>query len=235
MKTRTENRLSGADSPRLNQHLERRILSYALAVGAGAFVAGRPAQADIVYTPAHTWVGRGSTVQIDLNHDGHFDVALHRSSTFFSTGFFLRAGALGKNGFANKATPLNAGAPIGASRTFVRSEQLASAYNYAVGPWANVKDRFLGIEFHFGGQTYYGWAELSVDADANTDPEGLHLDTLLEGYAYNTIPNQRILAGQTSAGLAATPTPEAGTLGLLALGAQGIPVWRRKIPADGEE
>lgn len=230
MKTRTESRLSGADLPKLKQHLERRILSYALAVGGGGLVAGTPAQAEIVYTPAHTWVGRGSTVEIDLNHDGHFDVALHRSSTFFSTGFFLRAAALGKNGFANKAAPLNVGAPIGASRTFVGSAPLATAYNYAVGPWANVKDRFLGIEFHFGGQTYYGWAELSVDADANTDPEGLHLDTLLEGYAYNTVPNQRILAGQTSTGLAATPSREPGALGLLALGAIGLGFWRQNMP-----
>lgn len=49
----------------------------------------------------------------------------------------------------------------------------------------------------------------------------------LSGYAYNTQPNEPILAGQTSAGnLIGELPPQPATLGLLALGAPGLDIWR---------
>ena len=54
-------------------------------------------------------------------------------------------------------------------------------------------------------------------------PNGL--GGVVTGYAYDTIANQPIAAGQTS-------TPEPGTLGLLALGSLGLGFWRRKTRAS---
>jgi hypothetical protein len=51
----------------------------------------------------------------------------------------------------------------------------------------------------------------------------------LVNYAYNTVPDQPILFGQTS-----SPAPEPGTLGLLALGSLGLGFWRRR-KADGSQ
>jgi hypothetical protein len=42
-------------------------------------------------------------------------------------------------------------------------------------------------------------------------------------YAYDTVANQSIFAGQTTAS-----TPEPGTLGLLALGSLGFGFWRKR-------
>ena len=57
----------------------------------------------------------------------------------------------------------------------------------------------------------------------------------LTGYAYETIPGKAIIAGATkgpddaepTASLKA-PTPAPATLGMLALGAPGLSIWRRE-------
>jgi hypothetical protein len=61
---------------------------------------------------------------------------------------------------------------------------------------------------------------------------------LLTGYAYETVANQPILTGQTSGTAEDVSIPQpAGSqsgsqskvqLGLLALGASGLPAWRRE-------
>jgi len=61
----------------------------------------------------------------------------------------------------------------------------------------------------------------------------------LSGYAYETIPNKPIIAGQTKStddiddsnvrpnAALTVPTAESATLGALALGAPGLSIWRR--------
>jgi hypothetical protein len=51
---------------------------------------------------------------------------------------------------------------------------------------------------------------------------------VLTGYAYDTVAGQSILAGQTG-------TPEPGTLGLLALGSQGLGFWRRRKAVGSQQ
>jgi hypothetical protein len=62
---------------------------------------------------------------------------------------------------------------------------------------------------------------------------------ILTGYAYETIPNKAIIAGKTHApdeepGPASlkTRTSESATLGMLALGAPGLSIWRREDSDD---
>jgi hypothetical protein len=109
------------------------------------------------------------------------------------------------------------------------------------GPWVNggkgVKNRYLGVKFQINGRFHYGWARMTVTTTTNT------FTATLTGYAYETIPGKAIVAGQTKGtadmsdeedfgpGASLTNpipnTPQPASLGMLALGAQGVP-WRRK-------
>jgi hypothetical protein len=86
---------------------------------------------------------------------------------------------------------------------------------YYYGPWENggkgVKNRYLGLRFQIKGKTHYGWARLNFASPQLAK---------LTGYAYETIPNKTIIAGQTKGPNVATPQPETapGSLGRLALG-----------------
>ena len=91
------------------------------------------------------------------------------------------------------------------------------------------------------GETHYGWARLSVQVQLP-----LTITATLTGYAYETIPNTSINAGQVGpndtniesnsiepphASLTAR-APQPATLGILALGAPVLSVWRRERSVD---
>ena len=95
----------------------------------------------------------------------------------------------------------------------------------ARGPWAGVNDKFLGVRFKISGQTHYGWVHVN-----------LHTRTIT-GYAYETNADQPILAGEKSRPVKSAaadpaqvlvPSKQPATLGALALGADGLPLWRRE-------
>lgn len=94
-------------------------------------------------------------------------------------------------------------------------------------PWQgrNNKGGFLALKFIVSGQTYYGWAHISL---TGTNPT-------ITGYAYENTPGGSIKTGQThgpAEQTAALPGPEftdpqPATLGALANGALGLAIWRR--------
>ena len=59
------------------------------------------------------------------------------------------------------------------------------------GPWSNIFGKYLALKTQVGTDFYYGWIKLGV---------GINISfvtiTIME-YAYNSLPNQPILAGQT--------------------------------------
>jgi hypothetical protein len=116
-----------------------------------------------------------------------------------------------------------------------------------LGYWCNVENRYLGLAFKLKGKVHYGWARLNVSFAHDG------VNATLTGYAYETVPGKSIKAGQTKetpdgqpkasdyanpnaptpgAFLAnsAPDTPQPASLGMLALGAQGVPLRRRKLP-----
>jgi hypothetical protein len=100
-------------------------------------------------------------------------------------------------------------------------------------PWTQVKQAYLGLKFVIHGTIHFGWARINVSVRPN----------LITGYAYETTPNKPITTGKTTGAddqanedfgpgaslTSPTPdTPQPATLGMLALGASGVPLWRRK-------
>jgi hypothetical protein len=79
------------------------------------------------------------------------------------------------------------------------------------GSWKNKQNRYLGLKFLISGEVHYGWARLSETCG------WLDLEENLTGYAYETIPNQPIKAGQEQG----TDEPGPDSLGMLARGAAG--------------
>jgi hypothetical protein len=147
-------------------------------------------------------------------------------------------------GPAHHASALRAGVQIGRKGQFSVSKKTMAVDYYAdgtggsgtcAGLWNNVKDRYLGFKFTIEGTTHFGWARLNVTC---TTMYGNHKVTgVLTGYAYETIPNKPIIAGKTEGPEGddqpaptslKTPTPEPAMLGVLALGAPGLSIWRRE-------
>ena len=117
------------------------------------------------------------------------------------------------------------------------------------------QDNYFGFKFSVLGQVHYGWVRLHVTFSRGTD--GQSTATHVLSYGYESTPNTAILAGSCTASAASAGSaledqktnvaregpssdhaasvasttggdPASASLGLLALGSEGIPLWRRK-------
>jgi len=235
-----------SQGPRSKQQLSESLLAhinaYALAAGAaGVTIVAmtQPADAEIIVTQAHGNIPINKLVTIDLNHDGVPDFWFFLSTfayhTFHATvEVHPNAGAVIATA-GGYAAPLSQGASIGPAQVFTKGKRLNlartagfdynSVYSRKIfGPWEDVQNRFLGVEFMISGQTHYGWIRLTVNANTRLPT------ATLTGYAYETVAGQSIQAGQlVDEPSAKVQSPPAATLslGTLAMGYQGLPLWRR--------
>jgi hypothetical protein len=231
----------------LSGNFELRLSAYAkaaVAAGVGVLAAAPSASAKVVYTSAHI-VFDGGSVPIDLNHDGindfvlsiyNFEPDVRRLQV---RGLAAQNGVLcsGSSGYPPLA--LKPGYRIGPSGRYgTFNRRGAPAVNvvdskfgtYIGGPFANTGERFVGLKFNLNGETHYGWALLRAGAGV----VGSHptIRATLLGYAYDTVAGQTVTAGQgIGQGERSEAVPEAGSLGMLAL---GWPAWRRR-EQDGAE
>jgi hypothetical protein len=230
----------------LSESANRQLNMYALAAGAagvGALALTQPAEAKIIYTPAHLLIPPGMAYGIDLTHDGVDDFQInnfYRVNNHYHTVALAAWGNFKGDAVAgflrlsstSYAYALSRGAKIGPSLQFSGINMLASSYYHAVfGKWENVKDRYLGLQLQIKGKIHYGWARLNVSF---VSPR---ISALLTGYAYETIPNKPIIAGRTkgpediiegSDATLSAPTRQPASLALLALGSPALSIWRRK-------
>jgi hypothetical protein len=242
---------------RLSDSLLHNINVYALtasATGVSLLALARPVEAKIVYTKTHQVIGSNGIYPLDLKHDGTIDFLIQER--IYSTFAASQPSALWvKEAFRNAvegshylAAALSKGSHIGPRQGFISSKgslgevmiEFGCADTCSTrGHWLNVKNRYLGLKFQISGKTHFGWARLSVEV------ENGKITATLTGYAYETVANKGIDAGQTQGaadGDSASPDlQEAGTsgpvsashsvtpasLGVLALGTPGIPLWRR--------
>jgi hypothetical protein len=240
----------------LPERCEKRLLAYtvagrtsctlaAAAASVGMLTLTQPLEADIIYTPSSEALSfrgiYGAHYQfssIDLNHDGRPDFQFWMNSAAVPDGEFANLAVRGFSGAgivgAVSASVLPAGATIGAGRAFAGSARMAyfvtnfyfPSGNGIGGKWANASG-YLGLRFDVDRQTHFGWAQLNVQASAS-EGGGNVLGEAVSGFAYETVANQPIEAGQTQ-----ELAPEPCTLGLLALGSLGLGFWRRRKVVGG--
>jgi hypothetical protein len=204
---------------------------YALAASAAGvgMLTAQQAEARIVYTQTHKVIGLNGSYKLDVNHDGIADFKIFDSYLYsvvyninrlFVTPYRLN----GVQETRNAAAADVQGARIGPNSFFLyRQAEMCSAatgnsHTRSYGPWLNVKNRYLGLRFKIKGKTHYGWARLTVTVD------DIQIKAILTGYAYETIPNHSIRAGEIADGIddpipdPVSYSPQPATLGRLALG-----------------
>jgi hypothetical protein len=228
---------------------EKKLVSYVTAASAaGLALATTPAaNARVVYTPANISVSGGT--ELDLNNDGTPDFKFVFEPGFHSSALAIDPVATGNSVLCGATLPCfeamvgNYGQAAGPQKEFLATSYtnafsgrgvimaIAGSYGgktYFFGPWANQNNKYLGFKFLVDGKVHYGWARMTVANFGRGDA------VTISGYAYETIPNVRIIEGHES-GLATEQPDAAGansqtqaTLGMLAGGAVALPRWRRE-------
>jgi hypothetical protein len=205
-----------------------RLAAYCATAGAAGVgmlaLAPCVAHAGIIYTPAHVEITPYEQIDLDLNHDGINDFKLiDRGVSGFQYPYLgvKAVNASDRVMGTLRVSRLTKSAVIGPGAPWLLKGTMVNGY--FGGPWepprgASSVSGYLGFHFDIDGQVHYGWAAVTVSFGV----EGFNEE--LNGYAYDTVANQAIRAGQTSA------TPEPGTLALLALGSLGLAYWRRTKP-----
>ena len=198
----------------------------------------QPAAGEIVYTKIHHVIRAHSEFKLDLNHDGIADYVFRDRKDGGYSGvnrFYMSEPP--RNGVVNMrvhsypcfAEALDAGVRLGPGRIWSTDclsgtrlfQQLldvarGSSVSYTEGYWNNVTDRYLGLRFIVQGKAHYGWARMSVLHDKR---HRFVVKALVNGYAYETIPNKPIITGKTEGPDVITVDP--GSLGRLAQGLAG--------------
>jgi hypothetical protein len=218
----------------LASRLTKRLFAYAAVAGAAAAAAPH-AEAEIIATQVHTSIHYD--YNLDLNHDGINDFQFH--SYYFSVDGSVtvkpliqgnRIVATSQSCRAGAAAALPLGAVIGPGKPFNANANCMALDEggFYLGPWADVRDHYLGLAFVIDGQIHFGWARL-----------GMKYFTCfgciewIEGYAYETIPGKPIIAGDTGQSTKASAQP--ATLGALAAGAPALNLWRKQQEEQEDE
>jgi hypothetical protein len=242
--------------------IDHRVKLYSLsaaAAGVSVLALTQASVGEVVITKKNIPLNTGGPVSIDLNKDGlaDFQFSITSYRTTRSSHLHLRetvkplthGGLIGGpwNGLPGPyASALVRGATIGPSAHFVggnvviqRNIEYSSGQGGSYGNWPftyggsdGTEVRFLGVKFQIKGQTHYGWIRLAVGVGRKAVPGAVL------GYAYETIANTRLSAGNTSSSsnharsddsqsVEYIRKPGHPSMGMLALGAGGLALWRR--------
>ena len=201
---------------------------YATALGGlaavGASVPSAQAGINILYTdiPDLNMDLVTQTIQFDLDHSGAAPYAQFNVPTAGNDFRLEGSGAatenVGAQGRANATIAgyyilkLSAGATIDSSLPWTAGPTYFEFYN--TGIWQGGGEGYIGLRIQTGANFNYGWARINYDDAGNR--------MTLEDFAIERTNNLAILAGDT------TSVPEPSSALLLALGAGGMALRRRR-------
>jgi len=141
-------------------------------------------------------------VDIDMDNDNNpdFRFTSAQAASTSTLGFVIvQAGQIATGNFVltnggNDALALNLNDPINASTTTWHPMSSTNPQMYQLfngigsGTWSGAQDKYLGVRFITGANTYYGWIRFTFSSTQNM--------YTIKDYAYESTPNQGILAGQ---------------------------------------
>lgn len=194
----------------MKKRVSTSVKALVLAIGA-SLLAASPANAAIVYfnpLDATSSYLNQNIINFDPLNSG---VNLLQATVGDGYQLVFMANISGPNGYQIYHNPswdamfLGSGSSIGSGGTFASG----SFYSSNPGPWDGQTTGYVGWRFEAGGGNWnYGWAHFTYD-----QPNGAI--TLID-YAFNTTPNQQILAGDTGA------VPEPTTIAMAFIGITGL-------------
>jgi len=223
---------------------ETRWLAYVTAGAASALACANSAEAEIHYS-GHVSIKLTGNAQASLplsNGASLFFENINFGSTFEQFFFCSIKGVI-----AGSAR----GEDFGYSRIFLSKlglgENVSAGRFYSVagnpgygvlihfwsdGPFAppngGIGRGFVGFRFNTGNGTQYGWARIKTETGSN-----YHVHDLIKDYAWGDV-GDAILTGQRHSLQPANANSVAGSLGLLAFGAQGLDAWRTQCPEKSD-
>jgi len=180
-------------------NLTNRLVKYSALSAAMAGIVD--VNGDIIYTDMQDGGGQFAVAVLDMNGDfqGDFNIR-HWSGWYYSYSYLgIWAGSvnavLGNSLSSSLQYPfaLNEGAMISSGvSTWMNGNRYQSmnwnSCNYPYSNWCEVNDKYLGLRFEVGGNTYYGWARLDVGKKAS--------NWIIKDRAYNNTPDAPIMAGE---------------------------------------
>jgi hypothetical protein len=238
--------------PGIFESFDRQVSLYSLAAaaaGVSVLALAPPAEGKVVVTTKTIHLAFNQQVSLDLNHDGITDVQF--DLRYFPEGCGAAGsltvtvpagnGVIGGTAYRGYVSALVRGARIGPDK-FIPSAGHAivefsnieycsgSAARSSVGKWGgNPPNRYVGVKFLIHGTTHYGWIRMSVDF---RPIRGKLPSATITAYGYETVADKPIKAGSapTAVASASFEVMKSGqpSLGMLALGADGLAIWRRK-------
>ena len=194
--------------------MKKQLLKNIAAFIATAMLFSASANAQIVYTdvnPDTTINTNGGVYALDLNNDGitDFNITFNTTTIPQGTNRYIRITPLGANKVGNDLSyPYPSALSINTLIDSSSSSWLGNANQSLIsriwfipwprggsplwqnrGNWNGASDKYIPLQLDVSSQKYYGWARLDVATIAAS--------FTVKDYAYNSIPNQSILAGDT--------------------------------------
>jgi hypothetical protein len=263
MSTQPTNSAKKSSSNNLNRLAGAYSLA-AAAAGVSLLAMVQPAMGEVIVTHKTIPIPAGKNpkpVYLSLANNGVNDISFTLSQDSDSPDRTLLVDAVNKNndgvmmggGWDPYAQALAQNTKIGASAPFfwyaglVELSASSGANKYCKGYWGtnlthlyigcgNPKNKYMGVKFQLNGKTHYGWVRLNIKTTSN--PNGPPLTASITEYAYESVANKTIKAGATTS-IAEVPVENTQkqvgpSLGLLAAGSNGMPLWRREQSSVGQ-
>ena len=216
---------------RISSITNGRWTAYMAAAAASTFAGAGSAEAEIHYSGnVHVHLVGDDRATLPLSNGAYLVFENFFGTTFIQTFTFVIKGAVSGSGRGVRYFPgsvrlsnLGARKNVSSGRFLPVPGQANPGVlftHWSDGQFAISANGFVGFRFNTGNGRQYGWVRIKTETGGN-----YHVHDLIKDYAWGDV-GDAIFTGQRHSLQPASANSVAGSLGLLAFGAQGLDAWR---------